>query len=213
MATRRAAGSDYLKVILNGVRSATTGVPNLDEPRVKALVEAARALNMLAVAHVESLEDVNVALSAGIDGLAHVWRRGGANPDIARRLAARGVFVTATLAVPDGVPEGKAALLADPRFQSVLSDPIRAHLSRPVPPSAPIVGEPRANVDAQVAAVRGLHEAGVRLLDRYGCQSQHAFHARDQRALRDRIVQQSWHESVRDSHGRNGQQRGGLSPH
>jgi hypothetical protein len=38
-AARRADGSDYVKLILNGVRSAAT-VPNLDEPRVKALVDA-----------------------------------------------------------------------------------------------------------------------------------------------------------------------------
>jgi len=162
---RRREGSDYLKLILNGVRSAATGVPNLDEPRVKALVDAAHAVNMLAVAHVESLDDVNVALSAGIDGLAHAWRRGGPSSDVARRIAALGVFVTATLAVPDArLPEGRAALLADARFRSVLSNPIREHLSRSVPSPTPGADGPRANADAQIAAVRGLHDAGVRLL-------------------------------------------------
>jgi hypothetical protein len=74
---------------------------------------------MLAVAHVESLDDVSVALSARVDGLAHVWRRGGANPDTARRLAASGVFVTATLDIPGGrLPEGRVTLLTDPRFET-----------------------------------------------------------------------------------------------
>ena len=165
VAMRRAAGADYLKILLAGVRSATRGTPNLDQPRVSALVEAAHAVNMLTVAHVESLDDVGVALSAGVDGLAHVWRRGGADPDTARRLAARGVFVTATLDIPEGrLPEGRVSLLADPRFQSVMTDPIRAHLSRPVPSTTMGAEGPRANVDAQIAAVRGLHEAGVRLL-------------------------------------------------
>lgn len=165
VAGRRAEGSNYLKVILNGVRSAATGVPNLDEPRVKALVNAAHAANMLAVAHVESLDDVTVALSAGVDGLAHVWRRGGPSADMARQLAARGVFVTATLAVPDArLPEGRAALLADPRFRGVLSIPIREHLSRSVPSPTPGADGPRANADAQIASVRSLHEAGVTLL-------------------------------------------------
>ena len=131
VATRRAAGADYLKIILNGLRSATTGVQNLDEPRVTALTDAAHAMSMLAVAHIETLEDVSVALSAGIDGLVHGWRRGGANPEMARRLAERNVFVVPTLAVPDGfLPEGRASLLADPRFSSVLSGPIKVHLSR-----------------------------------------------------------------------------------
>jgi hypothetical protein len=41
---------------------------------------------------------VEVALAAGVDGLAHVWRKGGANADIAGRITERGVFVIATLA-------------------------------------------------------------------------------------------------------------------
>jgi len=165
VATRRAEGADYLKILLAGVRSATRGTPNLDQTRVTALVEAAHAVKMLAVAHVESLDDVSVALSAGVDGLAHVWRRGGANPDTARRLAARGVFVTATLDIPEGrLPEGRVTLLTDPRFLRLMTDPLRAHLSRPVPSTTMGADGPRANVDAQMAAVRGLHEAGVRLL-------------------------------------------------
>jgi len=152
--------------VLNGVRSAESAhTTNLDESKVKTLVQAAHANGMLAVAHVESLDDVDIALAAGVDGLMHVWRRGGASPEAARRLAERKVFVVPTLAVPDGfLPEGRASLLADPRFQSVLSNPIEEHLSRPY--SSP-TGSPdgqRAAIDAQVAAVRGLHEAGVTLL-------------------------------------------------
>jgi imidazolonepropionase-like amidohydrolase len=165
VAARRVAGADYLKILLAGVRSATQGTPNLDQPRVSALVEAAHAFNMLAIAHVESLDDANVALSAGVDGLAHVWRRGGPSPEVARRLAARGVFVTATLDIPDGrLPERRAALLADPRFQSILTDPIRAHVSRSVASTTIGADGLRANIDAQMAAVRGLHQAGVSLL-------------------------------------------------
>jgi imidazolonepropionase-like amidohydrolase len=152
--------------MLNGVRSAESSrATNLDEPQVRALVDAAHARGMQAVAHVESLDDVNIALAAGIDGLMHVWRRGGASPDIARRLAEGKVFVVPTLLLPEAfLPEGRASLLADPRFQSVLSTPIKEHLSRSyaLPSSSP--DGLRASVDAQVAAVRGLHEAGVRLL-------------------------------------------------
>lgn len=166
VAMRRTEGSDYLKIMLNGVRAAAeTHVTNLDEAQVRALVEAAHAAGMLAVAHVESLDDVNIALAAGIDGLMHVWRRGGANPDVARRLAERKVFVVPTLLLPEAfLPESRASLLADPRFQSVLPTPIKEYLSRSY---ALPGGSPeglRAIVDAQVAAVRGLHQAGVTLL-------------------------------------------------
>ncbi len=125
VAARRAEGSDYLKIMLNGVRTATLGMPNLDEPRVRALVEAAHAMNLLAVAHVESLDDVTIALSAGIDGIVHVWRRGGANADVVRRTAERGIFVVPVLAIQDGfLPDGRPSLLADPRFLRVLSNSI-----------------------------------------------------------------------------------------
>ena len=164
VAMRRTEGSDYLKIMLNGVRSAA-GTTNLDEAQVRTLVEAAHEAGMLAVAHVETLRDVRIALAAGVDGLAHVWRRGGASPNEARRLAERKVFVVPTLAVPDGfLPEGRAGLLADPRFQNVLSSPIRERLRRSFSSPTSQPEAQRENFDAMVHAVRGLHEAGVRLL-------------------------------------------------
>lgn len=165
VAMRRAEGSDYLKIMLNGVRTDIPRITNLDEPQTKALVEAARARGMLAVAHVESLDDVNTALAAGIDGLMHIWRRGGANADVARRLAERKIFVVPTLLLPEAfLPESRASLLADPRLQRVQSTQMKEHLNRSYAlPSGSSDGL-RAIVEAQVAAVRGLHEAGVRLL-------------------------------------------------
>jgi imidazolonepropionase-like amidohydrolase len=163
---RREQGSDYLKIILNGVRSPIPGVRNLDEPRVRALVEAAHEAGMLTVAHVESIDDVNIALETGVDGLAHVWRRGGQSPDVARRLAERKIFVIPTLAVADGFSsESRESLLADPRLQNVLTDPIKEHLRRSFRSDTPLPRSQRqASVDAQLAAVRNLHEAGVTLL-------------------------------------------------
>jgi imidazolonepropionase-like amidohydrolase len=163
---RREQGSDYLKIVLNGVRSPNPGVRNLDEPRVRALVEAAHEAGMLTVAHIESLDDVNIALETGVDGLAHVWRRGGPSPDVARRLVERKIFVVATLAVSEGfLLENRESLLADPRFQNVLTDPIKEHLRRSFRSDTPLPRSQRqTSFDAQVAAVQGLHEAGVRIL-------------------------------------------------
>jgi imidazolonepropionase-like amidohydrolase len=132
---------------------------------VRALVEAAHATNLLAVAHVESLDDVTIALSAGIDGIVHVWRRGGANADVVRRTAERGIFVIPVLAVQDGfLPDGRPSLLADPKFLRVLSNPIRQQLGRTSTATTVRLEELRAVQDAQLAAVRSLHAAGVRLL-------------------------------------------------
>jgi imidazolonepropionase-like amidohydrolase len=43
VAARRAEGADVLKIVLTGRQSAAAGVPNLDEPRVRALVDTAHA--------------------------------------------------------------------------------------------------------------------------------------------------------------------------
>lgn len=165
VAARKAEGSDYLKIMLNGVRSFRGGATNLSAAQVKSLVAAAHEQDLLAVAHVETLRDVEAALAGGVDGLAHSWRQGEASRDMARRLAERKMFVIATLAVPDGfLRESRAALLADPRFADAITDAIRQHLGReftsPVPPA---VGA-RASMDLHLARVRVLHEAGVKLL-------------------------------------------------
>jgi hypothetical protein len=206
VAMRRAEGSDYLKIGLTGVRSATRGVANLDEPMVRALVEAAHANGMLAVAHVETLDDVTVALSAGVDGLMHVWRRGGANAQIARRVAERGVFVSATLVIPDGYLDGRAGLLADPRFLSVLSNPNQGAFE-------PLLLRPYNRGRCCGTARKSGRSLGCRskpsrswgeAADRYRCQSQQPFRPRDQLAPGDGTVQQRWTESFGDSHCGNG---------
>jgi hypothetical protein len=111
-----------------------------------------------------------MALSSGVDVLVHVWRAGGANPEIARRIFERGVFVMPTMDGPDSfMPEGRSSLLAEPRFQGVLSNAIKEHLSLnrsfPAIPATGLSIEVRqANLDAQMAAARSLREAGVKFL-------------------------------------------------
>jgi len=170
VAMRHAEGVDHLKIILRGRQSANTGVPNLDAPRVKALIETAHANGLLAVAHVETLDDVRIALSSGVDGVVHVWRSEGANPEMARRIVERGVFVMPVIVGPDSfLPEGRATLLAETRFQSILSKSIREHLSLDrsfpgIPITAASLEVRRANLEAQLAAVRSLREARAKFI-------------------------------------------------
>ena len=79
---RKSEGSDYLKIVINGVRTADQGLPTLDEARVTALVDAAHQQGLLTIAHIETVGDTEIALASGVDSLAHVWRRGGANLDL-----------------------------------------------------------------------------------------------------------------------------------
>jgi imidazolonepropionase-like amidohydrolase len=156
---RKAAGADYLKIVLNGVRTARNGTPTLDRATTEALVRAAHLLGMLAIAHVENTDDVRVAVMSDVDGLAHVWREGGAAPEIAQLVARHHVFVIPTLATPDGMVKGSGATLAgDPRLRPFLTDTVVARLT------GRGQGPALENIDPMLAAVRGLRAAGARLL-------------------------------------------------
>jgi len=159
---RRSAGADYLKIVLNGVRNARSGMPNMDESTARALVEAGHKRGML-VAHIENLQDVRTALSAGVDGFAHTWRQGGAAPDLAGLIVRNHVFVVPTPAAPDGfVPGTGAELAADPRLKPFLSPALTRRLTGETPP--PIPAPVRQNIEPELAAVRSLVEAGATLL-------------------------------------------------
>jgi imidazolonepropionase-like amidohydrolase len=156
---RKAAGADYLKIVLNGVRAAREGTPTLDRATTEALVHEAHSLDMLVISHVESIQDVRTAVMSGVDGLAHVWREGGAAPEVAELVARRNVFVVPTVVAPEGFVKGSGTLLADDsRWRAFLTDAVRARLT------GPVRGPVFENIDAMLAAVHSLHEAGARLL-------------------------------------------------
>jgi imidazolonepropionase-like amidohydrolase len=162
VAARVADGADYLKIVLNGVRASTNGAPTMDAATVRSLVEAAHARGLLVVAHIENLNDVRIAVTSGVDGLAHIWREGGDAPDVARLVADRRVFVVPTLAVPDGfVPGAGATLAADRRLKPFLSADLVRHMNGfDRSPSTPVL----RNIDPFITAVRSLVRVGVTLL-------------------------------------------------
>jgi imidazolonepropionase-like amidohydrolase len=170
VAARRAESTDHLKIVLRGLQSANTGVPNLDEARVGELVSAAHKNGLSAVAHVETLGDVSIALAGGVDVITHLWRREGANPDMARRIVEHGTLVMPTLVVPESfLPDARARLIADPRFQNLISAEIREHLGSEqtyplLAATAAPIDQRRANVAAQLAALRSLREAGAKFI-------------------------------------------------
>lgn len=116
--TRFDEGSDYLKIIMAGER-AKDGWPTLDADTVFALTESARSNGKMTVIHIETLDDVRVAVNAGAEVLAHIWRDRGRDPEVSKVLAERGVVVVTTLVTQDGFidAEGGSTLVADPRLQ------------------------------------------------------------------------------------------------
>ena len=125
-------GADYLKIVINGVRNQRSGTPTLDSATVFALVDAGHKQNKLVVAHVESANDVKLAVNAGADGLVHSWRDSGARPDLAQLIAGNGVFVIANdIAIRDGIlNSGPKQLLTDELISPYLSDAARQDLMK-----------------------------------------------------------------------------------
>ncbi|HEX5169861.1 MAG TPA: amidohydrolase family protein [Cyclobacteriaceae bacterium] len=127
-------GADYLKIVLGGVRHQNYGTPTLDSATVYALVKAGHEHGKLVVAHIESADDVKLAVDAGVDGLVHQWRDSGANPDLAQLLASNNVFVNAgDIAVIDGfLNDGPQQLLQDELISPYLTDFSRQELKKPI---------------------------------------------------------------------------------
>jgi len=152
-------GADYLKIIVSGAR-AQQGWPILDAATIKALIDAAHARGLLAVAHIETPDDVRTVLDGGIDGIVHVWRTDGAVPDISAQMAESGVFVVTTLVTQDGFIDGAggSTLVADARLRPYMSDKVVEELTTKGR------GPTLTDIDRFIEAVGGLVEAGVTIL-------------------------------------------------
>jgi imidazolonepropionase-like amidohydrolase len=163
VAAQVAEGADYLKVVINGARAAQ-GMPTLDAATVSALVQAGKAHDLVVIAHIEAPDDARMAVDAGVDGLAHVWRTPGVPAGLPELLAERNVFVIPTLAIPGGVDNrARVALVEDPAVRPYLSDDATATWTR-------FERDPRMGDDPMqilayhLASVSALDSAGVTLL-------------------------------------------------
>ena len=157
---RVAAGSDYIKVVLEDGAPFGLAYPTLDEATLKAVVDAAHAQNKLVVTHVSTLEDAKKAIRAGADGLAHSFVDAEPDEEFLQSAAANNLFVIATLAVYQtigGEPKD-ASLSDDPRLAPYLTPFDLQNLSSAFPPSGV------ASLANAQAAVRALHERGLPIL-------------------------------------------------
>jgi imidazolonepropionase-like amidohydrolase len=112
VAHRVAEGSDYLKIVLDEGVVSGKPLPTLGPDTAAALVDAGRAAGLRTIAHAITWRDVEIALDAGVDGLAHVFSDTApgdpATERIVRRIAEQRVFVVSTLAYFEAVGVGAA---------------------------------------------------------------------------------------------------------
>jgi imidazolonepropionase-like amidohydrolase len=160
---RIAEGSDYIKIVFDDGHAYGLQTATLDEPTLKAVIDAAHRRDKLAIVHVGDLAGARVAVKSGADGLAHLFVDEAPDPGFGKLVASRKAFVIPTLTVLESVTwrDGGARLSADPRIAEFVSLENLRNLGQTFPrrPNSP----PR-KYEAAVAAIRELKTAGVPLL-------------------------------------------------
>ena len=124
---RVAEGSDYIKIIDDENEGG-----KLDRDTIEAIVRAAHQRGKLVIAHVLSEEKAREVITAGADGLAHLFIGDAASGDFGRFAASHHVFVVPTLTILRtlcGQLDGRA-LLEDQRLTPYIPADQRPALAR-----------------------------------------------------------------------------------
>lgn len=152
-----ASGSDYIKFMVDdGSVEGHPGLPMLDQGTLDAGVAEAHRLGALTVAHALTVDSTQMAISAGIDGLAHVFMDRPHTPEIIAGIAESGAFVVACVVLNASMMGIDGSEFAtDPRVHSKLSPDwlatLRSSFNR----------YPQGRLTDVLASVKALHDAGV----------------------------------------------------
>lgn len=146
-------GSEFVKIVVDS----RFGLPTLSSEMVTVLVEAARRRGLLAVAHVGSLADAELAVAARVDGLAHPPAAASLPDPLLDAMVQQNVFVVSTLG--QHFRPGDKPVLDDPAVGG-LSATARARLA-----STEVVdrdgGDGSVDGEALRAALLAAHARGV----------------------------------------------------
>jgi imidazolonepropionase-like amidohydrolase len=160
VAARLAEGSDFIKIIYDDLtEAARPKLPTLGEATVAALVTAAHARGRIAVAHIGNERFARGAITAGVDGLAHLFVGPAVASDFGQFAATHGVFVIPTLTVlyaDCGTTDGPT-FLKDADTMKYVKPQFRTLLEIPTTPS-------KLSCDAAPQAIRQLAAARVPIL-------------------------------------------------
>jgi imidazolonepropionase-like amidohydrolase len=159
---RLAEGSDYIKIIYDDGKAFDQPMPTLSKEELAAVIAAAHQRHKLAVVHIASQAGARDAITAGADGLAHIFEDEPPAADFAKFVKHHHAFVTATLTVNEsaaGIATG-ASLVGDSRLAPYLSPRDISQLQRhfSLRPGS------KENFASALAAVRALHAAAVPVL-------------------------------------------------
>lgn len=155
-----ASGSDYIKFMVDdGSVEGHPGLPMLDQATLNAGVAEAHRLGALTVAHALTVDATQMAVSAGIDGLAHLFMDRPHTPEIVEAIAESDAFVVACVVLNASMMGITGARFAeDPRVRSKLSPEWLATIE------SSFNRYPQGNLADVLASVKALHDAGVDLI-------------------------------------------------
>lgn len=159
---RIAEGSDYIKIIYDDGHAYGMKVPTMDRATMKAVIDAAHVRHKLAVVHIGDHAGARDAIEAGADGLAHLFVDRMPEDDFAPLVASRHAFVIPTLTVLESVSGGKggAELARDAHLAPYITPENVEILGR----GFPLRSGPTRSLEAALATVKRLRDAGVPLL-------------------------------------------------
>ncbi len=159
---RIAEGSDYIKIIYDDGRTYGTNIPTLSKETLAAVIEAAHKHHKMAVVHIGSYEGAREAITAGADGLMHLFVDQAPDADFGQFVAAHHAFVVPTLSVLASIcgRHPGEELLADPRLAPYIVLPDRSNLKK----SFPVRANAHENYEVAVKAVQLLKAAKVPIL-------------------------------------------------
>lgn len=157
---RIAEGADYIKVHIEDGQVMRTSLPVIKPDLVHAAVREGHRRGKMVLAHAFTLTATELAIEAGIDGLAHLFIDQPPTARVVEKIAASGAFVIPTLSVLASLAgEPVGALLADdPRVASKLPPSWLDNLRNCWDTA------PRAGLDYAMATVDALRDAGVDIL-------------------------------------------------
>jgi len=153
-------GADFIKIFIeDGTTVGFPGLTVISNNTLFAAVKEAHRLGKMAIAHVTTYEGAQKAISAGVNGLVHLFFDRQTTPELTAAIATSGAFVTPTLVtLSTAFGNNAAALAADKRVNSKLSKKWLDSLSR----SMNVY--PQGNLKDAYASVMALHKAGVEIL-------------------------------------------------
>jgi imidazolonepropionase-like amidohydrolase len=157
---RLAEGSDYIKIIDEDGHVCHYTFSKLSPEELAAAIAAAHKRGKMAVVHISSQDDARAAISAGADGIAHLFADSAPQPDFARFVHRHHAFVATTLTAIQtslGSVSGKS-LIADDRLAKYLSPDTRSHMQEPLPALC------SGKLENAFALAKQLHDAGVPVL-------------------------------------------------